>query len=94
MGCSTEAVVQLPPNVTIPAVIVFGDSIVDQGNNNNINTIAKCNFPPYGQDFNGGVPTGRFSNGKTPPDMLGIYMHVYLSFPLNLKMCLCVPTRM
>ncbi|KAH7834680.1 hypothetical protein Vadar_018526 [Vaccinium darrowii] len=66
----TEAVVTLPKNVTVPAVLAFGDSIVDQGNNNNIpNTMINCNFPPYGEDFILG-PTGRFSNGKTPPDMI------------------------
>ncbi|KAI8549468.1 hypothetical protein RHMOL_Rhmol06G0026700 [Rhododendron molle] len=67
---TTEAAISLPKNVTIPAVIVFGDSIVDQGNNNNIETLVKCNFPPYGKDFMGGKPTGRFSNGKTPADMI------------------------
>ncbi|KAH6782738.1 GDSL-like Lipase/Acylhydrolase superfamily protein [Perilla frutescens var. frutescens] len=56
--------------MTIPAVFAFGDSIVDQGNNNLIKTLIYCNFPPYGQDFNGGDPTGRFSNGKTPPDLI------------------------
>ncbi|KAK1392931.1 GDSL esterase/lipase EXL3 [Heracleum sosnowskyi] len=66
----SEAAVKLPPNVTIPAVIAFGDSIVDQGMNNNINTLVKCNFPPYGLDFMGGTPTGRFSNAKTPPDLV------------------------
>lgn len=69
--CSTEAVVKLPGNVTVPAVIVFGDSIVDAGNNNNLKTPAKCNFPPYGRDFMGGVSTGRFSNGKVPSDLIG-----------------------
>lgn len=68
---STEAVIKLPGNVTIPAVIVFGDSIVDAGNNNHLNTPAKCNFPPYGRDFMGGVSTGRFSNGKVPSDLIG-----------------------
>ncbi|THG10631.1 hypothetical protein TEA_024599 [Camellia sinensis var. sinensis] len=67
---SSEAVVNLPKNVTVPAVIAFGDSIVDQGNNNVIETIIKCNFPPYGKDFVGG-PTGRFCNGKTPADLIG-----------------------
>ncbi|KAK8554838.1 hypothetical protein V6N13_118519 [Hibiscus sabdariffa] len=51
----------MPENQTMPAVIVFGDSIVDAGNNNDIQTIIKCNFPPYGRDFDGGVPTGRYS---------------------------------
>ncbi|XP_057469464.1 GDSL esterase/lipase EXL3-like isoform X2 [Actinidia eriantha] len=67
---STEAVVRLSKNVTFPAILVFGDSIVDQGNNNNLKTIVKCNFPPYGKDFMGGTPTGRFSNGRTPADLI------------------------
>ncbi|XP_060194709.1 GDSL esterase/lipase EXL3-like [Lycium barbarum] len=65
-----EAKLQLPKDVNITAVFAFGDSIVDQGNNNNLTTHAKCNFLPYGKDFMGGKPTGRFSNAKTPPDML------------------------
>ncbi|KAF7109732.1 hypothetical protein CFC21_109944 [Triticum aestivum] len=54
----------------ISAVFVFGDSIVDPGNNNHRLTEAKADFPPYGQDFPGGKATGRFSNGKVPGDML------------------------
>ncbi|KAD4583970.1 hypothetical protein E3N88_21571 [Mikania micrantha] len=54
----------------VPAVIVFGDSVVDTGNNNYLETIFKVNYPPYGQDFSGGKPTGRFSNGKVPSDFL------------------------
>ncbi|KAL6995875.1 hypothetical protein U1Q18_006009 [Sarracenia purpurea var. burkii] len=65
-----ETAITLPKNIRIPAVIAFGDSIVDQGNNNNINTLVKCNFPPYGKDFTGGKPTGRFTNGKTPADWI------------------------
>lgn len=70
MNCC-EGKVQLPKNVVVKAVFAFGDSIVDQGSNNYIETLVKCNFPPYGKDFNGGMPTGRFCNGKTPPDLLG-----------------------
>ncbi|CAJ2675780.1 unnamed protein product [Trifolium pratense] len=67
----TNGIVKLPPNVSVPAVLVFGDSIVDTGNNNNnLRTTARCNFPPYGKDFEGGIPTGRFSNGKVPSDLL------------------------
>jgi hypothetical protein len=55
-------------NAKVPAVIVFGDSSVDSGNNNQIPTIAKSNFEPYGRDFLGGRPTGRFSNGRISPD--------------------------
>ncbi|KAK7376695.1 hypothetical protein VNO80_02109 [Phaseolus coccineus] len=67
----TRAVVKLPPNVSVPAVFVFGDSIMDTGNNNkNLATTARCNYPPYGKDFKGGIPTGRFSNGKVPSDFI------------------------
>ncbi|KAM3709829.1 hypothetical protein ACJW31_02G203900 [Castanea mollissima] len=61
---------RLPKNETVPAVIIFGDSIVDTGNNNYIETVVKCDFPPYGRDFIGGKPTGRFSNGKVAADFL------------------------
>ncbi|XP_030481428.1 GDSL esterase/lipase At2g42990 isoform X2 [Cannabis sativa] len=54
----------------IPAIIVFGDSTVDAGNNNQILTLLKSNFHPYGRDFSGGRPTGRFSNGRIPPDFI------------------------
>ncbi|KAI3412715.1 Lipase_GDSL domain-containing protein, partial [Psidium guajava] len=54
----------------VPAVIVFGDSSVDAGNNNVISTVLKSNFRPYGRDFVGGRPTGRFSNGRIPPDFI------------------------
>lgn len=57
----------------IPALMVFGDSIVDSGNNNDLPTLAKCNFPPYGVNFTDQKPTGRFSNWKIPTDLLGIH---------------------
>lgn len=50
---------------------MFGDSIADPGNNNSMITAAKADFPPYGKDFKGGVPSGRFSNGKIPDDFIG-----------------------
>ena len=54
----------------VPAFYVFGDSTVDAGNNNNLNTLAKANAFPYGIDFNN-CSTGRFSNGKTFADLIG-----------------------
>ncbi|KAK1323887.1 GDSL esterase/lipase [Acorus calamus] len=48
----------------VPAMFVFGDSLVDDGNNNNLNSLAKGNYYPYGIDFPQG-PTGRFCNGRT-----------------------------
>lgn len=52
----------------VPAIIVFGDSSVDSGNNNFIPTMARANFEPYGRDFPGGRPTGRFCNGRLSSD--------------------------
>ncbi|CAL1404683.1 unnamed protein product [Linum trigynum] len=54
----------------VPAVFMFGDSLVDTGNNDYISTIAKSNFPPYGRDFPGARPTGRFSNGRCTSDFV------------------------
>ncbi|KAH7513649.1 hypothetical protein FEM48_Zijuj11G0003300 [Ziziphus jujuba var. spinosa] len=52
---------------------VFGDSLVDAGNNDYIFTLSKANSPPYGIDFkpSGGRPTGRFTNGRTISDIVG-----------------------
>ncbi|KAF3523429.1 hypothetical protein F2Q69_00051686 [Brassica cretica] len=78
----TNALVKLPANKTIPAIIVFGDSIVDAGNNDDITTtLARCNYPPYGIDFDGGIPTGRFSNGKVPTDFIAEELGIKLSVP-------------
>lgn len=55
----------------VSAILVFGDSAVDSGNNNYISTaIFKANYPPYGIDFPGRMATGRFSDGKLVPDIL------------------------
>ncbi|CAN4103683.1 unnamed protein product [Withania somnifera] len=54
----------------VPAIIVFGDSSVDSGNNNQIPTVLKSNFEPYGRDFYNKKPTGRFCNGRIPPDFI------------------------
>ncbi|CAL5409077.1 unnamed protein product [Camellia sinensis] len=53
----------------VPCYFIFGDSLVDNGNNNNIASLAKANYLPYGIDFPSG-PTGRFSNGKTTVDVI------------------------
>ncbi|KAL0864814.1 hypothetical protein Bca101_043932 [Brassica carinata] len=74
----------LPRNVTIPGVIAFGDSIVDSGNNNNLRTILKCNFPPYGQDFGGKFATGRFSDGRVPSDFVAERLGIAKTIPAYL----------
>ncbi|KAG9457046.1 hypothetical protein H6P81_001554 [Aristolochia fimbriata] len=61
---------QLASAAQVPAMWVFGDSIVDDGNNNYLSSLAKANYRPYGVDFFQG-PTGRFTNGKTVADFLG-----------------------
>ncbi|CAN0879985.1 GDSL esterase/lipase At5g03810 [Linum grandiflorum] len=58
----------------VPSLIIFGDSIADVGNNNNLTTIIKANFPPYGRDFVTHTPTGRFSNGKLAIDFTADYL--------------------
>ncbi|KAI4331031.1 hypothetical protein MLD38_029260 [Melastoma candidum] len=68
----------------VPAIIVFGDSSVDSGNNNRISTILKSNFEPYGRDFYGGRPTGRFSNGRIPPDFISEAFGIKASVPAYL----------
>ncbi|XP_027350085.1 GDSL esterase/lipase At5g33370-like isoform X2 [Abrus precatorius] len=52
------------------AFFVFGDSLVDNGNNNYLQTIARANAPPYGIDYPTHRPTGRFSNGFNIPDFI------------------------
>lgn len=63
---------------------VFGDSLVDAGNNDYIFTLSKADSPPYGIDFkaSGGRPTGRFTNGRTISDIIGKinYMQPYSMF--------------
>ncbi|KAJ6838192.1 GDSL esterase/lipase-like [Iris pallida] len=52
---------------------VFGDSLVDAGNNNYLSTLSRANIRPNGIDFNAslGEPTGRFTNGRTIADIVG-----------------------
>ncbi|KAL3519913.1 hypothetical protein ACH5RR_018062 [Cinchona calisaya] len=54
----------------LTSVLVFGDSSVDPGNNNRLDTTNKGNFPPYGKDFLNGRPSGRFTNGKLATDFI------------------------
>jgi hypothetical protein len=74
----------------VPAVMTFGDSTVDVGNNDHLLTFLKANFPPYGRDFKNHVATGRFCNGKLATDITGqvssiCFMDVQLRFQLAEK---------
>ncbi|KAL1188731.1 GDSL esterase/lipase EXL3 [Cardamine amara subsp. amara] len=81
----TMAAVKLPPNLTVPALIAFGDSIVDTGNNNYVKTIVKCDFRPYGINFQGGVATGRFCDGRVPADLLAEELGIKSVVPAYLE---------
>ncbi|KAL0802985.1 hypothetical protein Bca101_058161 [Brassica carinata] len=48
----------------VPCYFIFGDSVFDSGNNNNLQTKAKVNFLPYGIDFAKGRPAGELSGFK------------------------------
>lgn len=58
------------------AIFVFGDSLVDGGNNNYLRlSVANAKRLPNGIDFpvpNGRTPTGRFSNGLNIPDLIAL----------------------
>ncbi|KAL1199470.1 GDSL esterase/lipase APG [Cardamine amara subsp. amara] len=58
------------PTTVFPAIITFGDSEVDVGNNNYLQTHFRADYPPYGRDFVTHKPTGRFSNGKLATDII------------------------
>ncbi|CAA7403288.1 unnamed protein product [Spirodela intermedia] len=58
------------PVAAARAFFVFGDSLVDNGNNNYLATTARADSPPYGIDFPTHRPTGRFSNGLNIPDII------------------------
>jgi hypothetical protein len=72
----------------VPAVYVFGDSMLDVGNNNHLpgeEEVARADKPStrrftnnYGVDLPGsGKPTGRFSNGYNVADFVGTYPCVH-----------------
>jgi hypothetical protein len=57
---------------SVPAYFVFGDSVLDVGENNYVpNAEYHANFPPYGETFFH-RPTGRFSNGRNLGDFFGV----------------------
>jgi len=58
------------PQAEARAFFVFGDSLVDNGNNNYLATTARADSPPYGIDYPTRRPTGRFSNGLSIPDFI------------------------
>ncbi|CAI9772414.1 unnamed protein product [Fraxinus pennsylvanica] len=82
MGCSFSfsalwivsnlvlALFAMAPRAHARAFFVFGDSLVDNGNNNYLATSARADSPPYGIDYPTHRPTGRFCNGLNIPDII------------------------
>ncbi|GER45302.1 GDSL-like Lipase/Acylhydrolase superfamily protein, partial [Striga asiatica] len=69
------SMLQIPLNIAkyshvLHALYVLGDSLFDSENNNLLPTLAKVDFSPYGMNFNGGRPTGRFTNRRTVVDFI------------------------
>lgn len=62
------------PSFLFRSLYSFGDSFVDPGNNDYIETNAKSDSPPYGNAFPERIATGRFSNGLLFPDLLGGFL--------------------
>ncbi|KAF3788782.1 GDSL esterase/lipase [Nymphaea thermarum] len=69
--CSSVSCLPRNQGSNVTAMFVFGSSLVDNGNNNYVrNSTARADYLPYGIDFPCG-PSGRFSNGNNPVDVLG-----------------------
>lgn len=68
----SAAVSRTAAQALVPGMVIFGDSVVDAGNNNRLPTLVRADFPPYGRDFpQTHAPTGRFCNGKLATDYTG-----------------------
>ncbi|KAI3847454.1 hypothetical protein MKX03_001967 [Papaver bracteatum] len=65
----TSSINKVEAQPQVPCYFIFGDSLVDNGNNNRMASLARANYLPYGIDFPGG-PTGRFCNGRTTTDVI------------------------
>lgn len=78
---TTNALVKLPQNMTIPALLVFGDSIVDAGNNDEMLVAARCDYPPYGIDFEGAEYL--LEDSPMGKCLLIFLVHLNLSFILD-----------
>ncbi|KDP21167.1 hypothetical protein JCGZ_21638 [Jatropha curcas] len=73
LSCKLEWIVDGQPQPQVPCFFIFGDSLSDSGNNNDLETAARANYKPYGIDYPDG-PTGRFTNGKTIMDVVAEHL--------------------
>ncbi|KAL6222202.1 hypothetical protein ACLB2K_005594 [Fragaria x ananassa] len=62
-------------NITVPAIYIFGDSLVDVGTNSYLPKCkARADMPHNGIDYPGSKATGRFSNGHNVADFLAQFL--------------------
>ncbi|TVU10921.1 hypothetical protein EJB05_44476, partial [Eragrostis curvula] len=73
---------------SVPAMYVFGDGVLDVGNNNYLplGDSNRADHPYYGIDLPGGQPTGRFSNGYNIADFIAMAMGFTMSPPPYLSL--------
>lgn len=71
----TQLVTFVVSQPQVPCYFIFGDALVDNGNNNALPTVSKANYQPYGIDFPQGV-TGRFTNSRTIADIIGLFLQL------------------
>ncbi|XP_061364602.1 GDSL esterase/lipase 5-like [Gastrolobium bilobum] len=83
MSFSTSQSLINETRTTTKAFFIFGDSTVDSGNNNYIDTIPenKADYKPYGQNGFLQEPTGRFSDGRVIIDFIAEYAKLPLLPP-------------
>nr|CAB3466205.1 unnamed protein product [Digitaria exilis] len=81
--------------VVVPAMYVFGDSLMDAGNNNLFPPPAPKSVPPYGIDLPLSVSprTGRFTNGYNLADIIAQYLGFKMSPPAYLSGNGTIPLR-
>ncbi|KAF8667581.1 hypothetical protein HU200_052783 [Digitaria exilis] len=74
--------------VTVPAMYVFGDSLVDAGNNDFLSPPAPKAVPPNGVDLPNSVlwRTGRFTNGYNLADIIAQHLGFKMSPPAYLSL--------
>ncbi|KAJ1704681.1 hypothetical protein LUZ63_004460 [Rhynchospora breviuscula] len=82
IGIVSILLVLTKARATVP-IFVLGDSLADNGNNNDLNVplLDKSNFAHNGIDFPGRIATGRFSNGFNGVDYIDIVKYNTVSVP-------------
>lgn len=86
LGAAVETAAGTKWKSKVPALFIFGDSVVDAGNNNYITgfpLLPKSNIVPYGETYFH-KPTGRWCNGRLIFDFIANYLSLPFPEP-NLK---------